>query len=143
MAPPTIALEDNLAIEAQSPPIHLTPYVPCEQLGNVSFAGNCDILHESMAYDSHLQSDGYSQSDPQSPVIGVAEPPIEQVHELGSSHMLDSVAGSEAGPEQEQEGILEVIDLDAHAVESIMPSDASCEDIEILQHLSRFLLSLF
>lgn len=50
------------------------------------------------------------------------------VEELSASHSTDL--------QQRAYELQAVISLDAHAVESIMPSDASCEDIEIDENLS-------
>ena len=46
------------------------------------------------------------------------------VEELSASHSTDL--------QQRAYELQAVISLDAHAVESIMPSDASCEDIEVI-----------
>lgn len=55
------------------------------------------------------------------------------VEELSASHSTDL--------QQRAYELQAVIGLDAHAVESIMPSDASCEDIEVITYHSIITLS--
>ena len=56
------------------------------------------------------------------------------VEELSASHSTDL--------QQRAYELQAVVGLDAHAVESIMPLDASCEDIEVNTELTSIILNL-
>ena len=56
------------------------------------------------------------------------------VEELSASHSTDL--------QQRAYELQAVVSLDAHAVESIMPLDASCEDIEVNTELTSIILNL-
>ena len=56
------------------------------------------------------------------------------VEELSASHSTDL--------QQRAYELQAVVSLDAHAVESIMPLDASCEDIEVITEPTSIILNL-
>ena len=56
------------------------------------------------------------------------------VEELSASHSTDL--------QQRAYELQAVVSLDAHAVESILPLDASCEDIEVNTELTSIILNL-